>query len=190
MDGAALFLDGGVATVQMTDNLFEGNTATAGSDIHLNGGLDGQWTGMQFEYNTVAGNVAADSDFAGAPTTMDVWGNPIIEHNNLLDTSNTYEVADANGMNSLAIDATNHWWNTTDDATISARVFDYALAMNHGVVSYVPYLDVARAAGAHTAGRRPAAGDGDPRGHGHGVIGRKRDHRAGRPHGLVHRVDR
>ena len=90
---AALYMDYSGADLQMRDNLFENNVASWGSIIRIND----RGSALYFEHNTLANNTAAGSDSSNASTTLDIWGTPIIEHNNLLDLANVYELSYAQG---------------------------------------------------------------------------------------------
>ena len=63
----------------------------------------------------------------------------LFHHNNFISDSAGYLFENLNGDNTNSIDATNNYWNSNQNTTIQASLFDFNDDFNHGLINYSPY---------------------------------------------------
>jgi len=74
----------------------------------------------------------------GYTFSYEYWPNPVINNNNIVNPSNTYEVYIPS---TTAMNIPNNWWGTTDAAVIGTRIYDYYDDFYRGKVTYSPVLN-------------------------------------------------
>ena len=88
-----------------------------------------------FDYNTIVNNLAPG---VGHPKAVYISGNPAFNNNNLYgNTGSALYNGNAQGLPNL--NATNNWWDTTDEADIQALIYDWFDDSTLGLVDYTPY---------------------------------------------------
>lgn len=117
-------------TIDVIGNIVYNNTygikggSTVESNLIVNNyiGLIG---GGRIQNNTIAYNKIG----------LETWST-IISYNNIQNNAN-YNL---NYTSTPNVDATNNWWGTTDNNTISQKIYDYKNDFTLGKVNFVPFL--------------------------------------------------
>jgi subtilisin family serine protease len=111
--------------IQASSGLIQNNLIANNTGVGLQIGGNANVTN-----NTLTGN-------GGNAIVISSGGAPVINNNNLEFNTGQYDLYNDSDN---PIDATSNWWGTTDESTISTRIFDYNDDYTKGVAAFSPEL--------------------------------------------------
>ena len=135
--GGGIYISSGAVII--SHNEITGNTA-AGFYYYIShgSGVYTQGNNVNISYNKITGNNCTCTE-EGSGSGVQIKGQPIIRYNNIFNNT-PYDVGNLNDALSPAVNCTNNWWGTTDEATIQAHIYDWSDDASLGIVDYIPYL--------------------------------------------------
>lgn len=90
----------------------------------------------EFRNNIMRGNVV----FGEEPSfSMGISAHPLIQFNNILDNTSTYELYNRNGSLTPHLVSTENWWGTASETEIQGVIYDWVDDATYGIVDYAPF---------------------------------------------------
>lgn len=117
----------------ISNNTISRNTASSASAIYFGG--------SSLSNNTITDNTLTGLD---PKYTIFVNSSSSFNFNNFVRNSATYELYNNNAQGSANLDATNNWWETSVDADVQAKIYDFFDDGAKGIVTYSPFSTAIR----------------------------------------------